>query len=56
MSFLAFVLVGTLLAYVPQYFFGNRRDHRSPCAMAWPWRFSSPGLITSCMRTRATCR
>ena len=28
MSFLAFVLVGTLLAYVPQYFFGNRRDHR----------------------------
>jgi uncharacterized membrane protein len=28
MSFLALIVVAGLLAYVPQYFFGNRRDHR----------------------------
>ena len=28
MSFLAFLILGSLLAYVPQYFFGDRRDHR----------------------------
>ena len=28
MSFLLFLLVASLLAYVPQYFLGDRRDHR----------------------------
>lgn len=30
MAFLALILTGTLLAYIPQYFLGNRRDLRTP--------------------------